>query len=81
MYVYMYVYVCALQSQGFDELLAKLNAAVQVLQNSEVQLGTDVTEQVPLNSLLKRACANALEYAPTPTEEVDACAHMSLNRR
>jgi hypothetical protein len=42
----MYVYVCALQSQGFDELLAKLNAAVQVLQNSEVQLGTDVTEQV-----------------------------------
>ena len=46
MYACMYVYVCALQSQGFDELLAKLNAAVQVLQNSEVQLGTDVTEQV-----------------------------------
>ncbi len=46
MYVCMHVYVCALQSQGFDELLAKLNAALQVLQNSEVQLGTDVTEQV-----------------------------------
>ena len=46
MYVCMHIYVCALQSQGFDELLAKLNAALQVLQNSEVQLGTDVTEQV-----------------------------------
>ena len=38
--------VQAAQTNGFKELLAKLNSAVQVLQSSGVQLGADVDDQV-----------------------------------
>jgi len=42
----------AAETNGFKELLEKLNSAVQVLQNSGVQLGEDVDAQ--LNNVTTR---------------------------
>jgi hypothetical protein len=51
------------ENNGFKELLAKLNSAVQVLQGSGVQLGADVDEQVNNVTTRLRTMRSEIEEA------------------